>query len=227
MNQIFFTMLFFIFFAGTASAVCLPQDVLPADGAWAKYDFIHTEPPRTRSGTLLFRMVGTTTRDGRECRWLEIEECVDKEDSNKNTIIKFLVQAKELAEDARGINVLSAWKRMGDNAITKLSDSERLYAQESLLSMFFTSPSDSKTAKLKRVIRLPKSQLTIATATQGKMKFPGGFEGIKTVWGYMKVSFGFAAIDVSVKSGDKLVVKMQMTLKDFGTGAKSALPDQE
>ena len=67
--------------------------------------------------------------------------------------------------------------------------------------MFFTSPSDSKTAKLKRVIRLPKSQLTIATATQGKMKFPGGFEGIKTVWGYMKVPFGFAAIDVSVKSG--------------------------
>ena len=113
---------------------------------------------------------------------------MDKEDSNKNTIIKFLVQAKELAEDARGINVLSAWKRMGDNAITKLSDSERLYAQESLLSMFFTSPSDSKNGQIKTRHQIAEKSIDDCHGDhREKMKFPGGFEGIKTVWGYMKV----------------------------------------
>ena len=44
---------------------------------------------------------------------------------------------------------------------------------------------------------------------------------------YMEVPFGFAAIDLLVKSGDALVVELQMTLTDFWTGAKSALPNQD
>lgn len=226
MKLIFLATLLFI--STACSAVDLVQDVLPRDGAWAKYEVIHTEERRAQSGTVLLRMVGTAKRDGRECRWLEIEECLGKEGAKKNTVRKFLVQENGLAEPSRGVNVLAAWKKgRGDNAIAKLSDTERTYIERNVLSMFFTSPSNSKTVQSERVISLPKSQMTIATATQGKMKFPGGFEGVKTVWHSTKSPFGFAAIDVSVKSEDKLVVEMQMTLKDLGTGAMPVLPNQE
>ena len=34
-----------------------------------------------------------------------------------------------------------------------------------------------------------------------------------------------AAFDVSVKAGEEVVFEVNVTLEDYGTGAKSALPD--
>lgn len=106
-----------------------------------------------------------------------------------------------------------------------MTESEKLYVEQNVLGMFFGSVENEKPIETNQIIKLQGRQIKIATAKQGTVKFPGGFTATKTTWPHTEVPFGFAATDLSIKSGEALIVEMQMTIKDFGTDARSALPD--
>lgn len=82
MNRMFLVTMLAISTGGVASSAEQLQDVFPHKGAWAKYDFIFTEEGRKQSGTLELRLVGTVTKDGGECHWLEME-FIDEKDVKK------------------------------------------------------------------------------------------------------------------------------------------------
>ena len=83
----------------------------------------------------------------------------------------------------------------------------------------------AKAVKSEKVVDHEKGQLTIATASQGKLNTREA-EFTQTIWAHQEIPFGFAAWKLSARSGDKVVFQGDATLQDHGTGAKSALPDK-
>lgn len=226
MSRILLTTLLQIAGGGTILSADRPERLLPKDGAWAKYEFSFTEEGRNQTGTLRFKMVGTTQRAGRECRWLEVE-LVDHNDAAKNVVLKSLVYGNEAAGRAEGIKLLEAWSRKHSGENTQFDSFYLAYLEQFILSIFFTVPSDSESFDSGRLIKLPKASLKIARAVRGDAKLPGGFEATKTVWRHGQVPFVFAAIKYSAKNEDRLIVDMSVTVTDFGTGAQTALPDHK
>jgi hypothetical protein len=77
---------------------------LPADGAWARYDFATTG---TQSGgeskldidikgTLTLSSVGTVSRNQHTCRWIELHSKSDTEGAYQKLILKMLIPEKRL-----------------------------------------------------------------------------------------------------------------------------------
>ena len=97
-----------------------------------------------------------------------------------------------------------------------------------------------KKLKGEKVIDYQKGQIKVASGTQGTLdiKPPGNpnvnvkfkYEVTQSVWTHKKVPFGLAemqlAMKISIGDNPPMETKMKFTLQDHGTGAKSALPDQ-
>ena len=202
--------------ASAADPVGLIQR-LPKDGSWASYSDVGNKD----SGSFTIRMVGTTTEDGQKCRWIEMQTA--KETGTKaRTLSKILVREKDFAPGAKQTpEILRGYRQVNDNAVTELSDNEQAEA-----ALVIEWQKDAKTVKSERVIDYQKGQLKIATATRGKLDHPESeLDVTQTIWSDNESPFGTAAMDLSVKAGDVSVYEGKMTLRDHGTGERSALPD--
>ena len=218
----------FITAVATASAEdpLRPFQRLPKDGTWATYSFGGTEVGNKESGTATYRMVGTTTEDGQKCRWLELQI---NEDGRKASISKMLVRAKDFAEGAKKTpKILRGWKKEGAEAVAKLDDKEK----SAIELLAFGVYENAKTVKLEKVIDYQKGRWKIGTATQGKqtVQLPEAEVGVMadftlTIWIHKDSPFGTAASELLVKTGETTVFESKGTLQDYGTGAKSGLPD--
>lgn len=214
---------------------------LPKDGSWVLYHIdADIEKPQglNYSGTMTIRSVGTEMVEEIPCRWIEIEMTMQLENRKKaGGIFKMLVPEKLFNGDKTvSKKVIRGWVKDRNNNPRKLEDIENYGLFP--LTEFLPDPS-RKVIRInqKKTIAFQKGELKIDSAITVSVKLPlpenSDFKIdnslIITIWSHDKVPFGTAEarMEIEVKRDDQTLSKatMTFTLEDFGTGAKSALPD--
>ena len=212
-----------------------PVQSLPEDGCWVKF-FLEVETggdDGKHTGTWTISSVGSKTVDGEKCRWIEIEEHIDKSDDGKpyTRWYKFLVREKDLTPggDLLG-HLVEYWQKEGKNKAVKRTGSRAL-----MLAMFLRStPKTGKpVAKAKRVM-WQKGQFTIAKAEEQTQTTAKEDDRLRVtvrdlVWKKADIPFGTAAVHTSVKLIRKGLPTYtwvrRLSLANHGTNAKSKLPE--
>ena len=191
---------------------------LPDDGVWASYLVKGKGEGQDTSHTATVRMVGTTTEKGQKCRWIELD--------GDNTLFKFLVREDDLAADAKGMPVIiRIWAKQGNNPVTELDDQARKAHVERL----FGKQMEVKAVNAKKVVNWKKGRMKLAMARQGKQIVSKAdeekIEQTVTVWSHQTSPFGTVLFKTSFKTGGKTEAEITALFQDHGTGAESALPD--
>lgn len=216
-----------------------PVQSLPKDGSWVKFhldlevsdaDGIND----TTSGSWTIRSVGVKTVNGEKCRWIEIEEHLDKSDDGKpfTRWYKCLIREKDIKPGADLLgNLIEYWQKEGVRGdALKVTNSRSL-----MLPMFLraTPRTGKPVTKAKRVL-WQKGEFTIPKAEeQTQTTFKDGNRLRVTVrdlvWKKTDIPFGTAAVNSSVKlirNGKPTYQWVRrLSLADYGTKAKSKLPD--
>ncbi|MBW3540505.1 MAG: hypothetical protein KY476_09550 [Planctomycetes bacterium] len=212
---------------------------LPEDGSWVEYEATGTqlepEEKKISTGKLLLRSVGTVMEGGEKNRWLELEftvKLVGDDDRMHHAVYKYLIPEKHLGKGKSPIeNVVRSWfqvhgrdqePREISNAVTRDGEAIVPYLGPPLL--------DARQTEEKRRIEHQKGTVD-AIAVRGQQKALAEkqrhLKGV-TIWLAEEIPFGVAAMDSYVevsREGEEYRFKAELVVHDFGTGAKSALPD--
>jgi hypothetical protein len=190
------------------------------------------------SGTLTIRSVGRETVNNEPCRWIEFDTKMEIENRTERNIYKVLVPEKLFKSDKPvSPKVIRGWIKRNDADPEEQTNSDKLNSEG--FAVFLPDPSrKTKTVKEKKTVDYQNGQLTVESAITGSLNLPAPensnlkFESTinYTTWSHEKVPFGTAEAEwiISAKVNDNFVAKgtATLTLEDFGTDAKSALPDQ-
>jgi hypothetical protein len=215
-----------------------PVQSLPKDGCWVKF-FLEYElsgPNAVDSkgtGTWTVRSVGTKVVNGEKCRWIEIEEHLDKSDDEPafTRWFKYLVREKDLKPGGDPLNnAVEYWHK----------DSIRNRTAKKL---------DVPSAGLSPFLRgTPKTVNSVAQKNrvlwqQGEFAFQRAEEQVQTrkrgdgygvtirdvVWKKAEIPFGTAAVTstmrYTIKGKHSFTWIRKLSLADHGTGAKSKVPE--
>ncbi len=204
---------------------------LPKDGRWAKYHFqMKVKVPVTQEilGAISLRSVGRVTKNGEPCRWIEMQMDVVENDRTRTSLFKILVQEKAFRSGTKtSPHVLRGWGPGG----VQLSDSD-INGSGVLNYLLGRRLAKKKPLKVSKVIDFQRGQLKIAAGTVGQMPLGRNDNTVVTqrLWSHQTVPFGVAAMEYRVVVKDRKTVatemSMEFTLQDYGTGAKSLLPDK-
>jgi len=216
-----------------------PVQSLPKDGCWVKF-FLEVEvsdPDGVNSkhtGSWTISSVGMKTVNGEKCRWIEIEEHIDKNDDGKpfTRWYKCLVREKDVKPggDLLG-HLVEYWHKEGlRNKAVKKTDSSSL-----MLPMFLrgTPKTGRPVAKAKRVV-WQKGEFTIPQAEEQTQTTSREENRLRVtvrdlVWKKVDIPFGTAAVNSSVrlirKGKPTYTWVRKLSLADHGTNAKSKLPE--
>lgn len=220
-------------------------DRLPEDGSWVRYHMTMTGSlpvEMDAAGTLTIKSVGEASEGERKCRWLEIEFEAEMMGRKEHVVFKLLVPEANFEKkkgkepkpaDPTG-EFVRAWFRESGGEIKEVTPDD---PQAHGLSIFLGGPLKNR-AKLDepRTVQYQKGQLTCKAAYTGDLQIrhvgaPVGFtQEIKaTCWPHEKVPSGTAAsrIEAVMKRDgmEQARFEIEFILEDFGTGAKSELPD--
>jgi len=215
---------------------------LPKDGSWTKFnlEFLVEIPQNmNQTGTLTVRSVGRVTEKGKKYRWVEIEFQLERNGKKEKKVIKLLVAEKDIMPGAKkSPEILRGWKKNADRDPVELTDAEKQSSGEA--AFFLSGPlKNQKTLKKKQVIDFQKGRLKIPSGITGKADFKIGSNGpagvksdiTQSIWTHKSVPFGTAMLimKMEVTLKDQLAIKaiMTFTVQDYGTGAKSVLPDKK
>ncbi len=212
-----------------------PVQSLPKDGCWVKF-FLEVDTGGVNgkhTGSWTISSVGMKTVNGEKCRWIEIEEHIDKNDDGKPLTrwFKFLVREKDLKPggDLLG-HLVEYWHKEGRNKAVKKTDSSSL-----MLPMFLhnTPKIGRPVTKAKRVM-WQKGAFTIPKAEEQTQTISGKENRLRVtvrdlVWKKADIPFGTAAVNSSVrlirKGKPTYTWVRKLSLADHGTNAKSKLPE--
>lgn len=214
---------------------------LPKDGSWVRYHIIRkNERPgkiQETSGTMTIRSVGRETVNGEPCRWIEIQ--MEEETGKIKTINvqKILVPTKIFTKGKTvAKKVIRGWKKRNKDDPQKLNISA--ISDDITILLLLPDPSrETQTIKEKKVINYQKGKLEVDTGIAGSLILDQSANPNKKVsssfiffyWIHDKVPFGTAGGDWNItiqRDGIALGnAKMTFTLEDFGTDAKSAMPN--
>lgn len=230
----------FALIASGASAGEEPA-ALPKDGTWIRYTVTSRKDAVEESRT--YALVGTKIDSGRVCRWVEIRQVFASPQGERVVVLKFLVPEKDLLENDRPLEgLVRSWRKSDDEPAEATRDA--VLAPGYLFArMFMIFPGVQKKAQS---IDEPR---TVDYQT-GQFKIPNGRSGqvVTTrkaataaetqtlrqdfrVWFDPAVPLGPAEWqeDLTLLRDDNPSSPVQSTfvIQDFGTDAKTALPDND
>lgn len=217
---------------------------LPADGSWVKYNMSMKNEGMVSiegKGSLTIRLVGTVTENGEKYRWVELESVAMQNGQQKAGVMKLLIREKDLADGAvASPQIVRGFKKQQGGAVESITERDK--ARGGSAMMFFGRPQKNvKPLNQEKVVAHQKGKLKIANGTSGELDFdptggagnPNGaqFETTQSLWSHKSLPFGTAAMELVMKVSFQNNVISTMTMKfnvqDYGTAAKSALPDQK
>jgi len=194
---------------------------LPEDGAWVKYEFRGALGDNTVNGSFWMGSVGQVTREGKECRWIEVRMEQPTMQRPIKYSFKVLVPKQYLKEGENPLgHVVQGWYRKRDREPSALD----LKRQPSWWLWIALAPS------LKHVKELePKA---ISTKL-GELSCPGrvgvaesqeGSESTFETYLHQEAPFGVVRCTITTKMKSDREVAFAFQLSDFGDNAKSELP---
>lgn len=216
---------------------------LPKDGSWTKY-YCEAESPQEKfTGTMVVKSVGRTVENGKPCRWIEFAMTRTDGGKERRRVTKLLIDEASLKPGSKKVPaIIRGWKKnAAESRVEELSERDKDPANINGATWFLFGGSRKtvKTLKQAKTIDFQKGQLKIAEGksatleivprtknSKGNVKF----QVEQSFWTHKSVPFATAASEwtITLKSGDKAASKMKMklTAQEYGTGAKSALPEK-
>ncbi len=216
------------FLPALARADALIQN-LPPDGSWVSFQ-VHLQVDGDRTQPIWsIRSVGKKVVDGEPCRWIELHS---REDDKTIILIKLLVAEKEFGVGKNPLeNAKTVWIQFGDKG--KPDEISNIAERDAPLAVILAGPTaDVKKREKKETIPWQNGNFD-SDVYEGKSSqelFGNKFELAHTVWKHSDVPFGITAMKqgIKVQLGNKSIAgSIDMTLKEFGKDAKSAMPKVE
>jgi hypothetical protein len=224
---------------------------LPEDGWWVRYyvTWKHEQANDEITFKRTYSLVGTTTENDQRCRWVEMKTVQTVNGIEGMDVIKFLVPERELLQGEKPLeSLLRCWRRTADGQVQAQRFSQPLgvpgfssSADFAFGRDFVVFPGPRKKFTVvdeRKVIEYQHGRLEIAkgrasqhTATRQaltngeKQDFTTNF----TVWDHSKLAPAYAALSARIdheKDGVLIrTISMEFAIEDFGTDARSALPE--
>lgn len=195
-------------------------DRLPADGAWARFEYVNNVGVnRPRMGSLWMASVGQAMVKGEACRWIEIR--MEEETLNRplRKTRKVLVPERHLGRGKSPLlHVVRAWFKSGD------SDAKELDTKNfGPLQIWLASPLDD----------VKHLEDEVVLSKLGELPCPGVKETGKlldkevefTTRLHSKAPFGVVTYEFRQKTEAGFVTMTTMKLSDFGDGATSDIAE--
>jgi hypothetical protein len=225
---------------------------LPADGWWVRY-YITSRREGTNDDIIIKRtysLVGTSTENGEKCRWVEMNSEQTFNAKERKEILKFLIPGKELLESEKPLNSLvRAWGKFDDEPVEELKFNQPLGVRGSVASADFVwgrdmviLPGPQRKATLvneRKVVEYQQGRLEMTEGRTGKhvatrqavtvvQKQTVALEF--TVWNHTSLAPAFAAaktrFEILIDDAPRAADVSEWVIEDFGTDAKSAMPDK-
>lgn len=209
---------------------------LPDNGTWARYFMTLTEKhPGDFEivGTLTVRSVGRETAEGIDCRWIEFDVEGSIDGRNLWHRYKVLAPEEDFAEEKRSaVRIIRGWQQ--DNFDEK---PERITAGDSsqhfnLMHQLCRPMKGRNVVSEPRKLDFQKGTLECRSGISGeleKSETNTRQRFVFTIWPHEKAPFGSARAEYKTLLDEKGKTILQMhdtfILADFGTGAKSAMPE--
>ena len=214
---------------------------LPKDGTWAQYDMEATmtrgDKVRTAEGLIRVASVGRATDSGQPCRWIEVRfEAKEANDRGVETVLtKVLIPEKNLAKGQDPLkHAVRAWVKRGeDDPPKELKDPANF--DHGPLPLVLAAPMKNQ-KELEPVVVPSKAGNLDCKGVEGNVEFQLGtgrsVKGTIESRLHTKAPFGTVSSHWSLemhRNGSTQVGKVtfEMKLADFGTGAKSEMPEQK
>jgi len=255
MSRSLFVLLGIGFLLAETAHAAVQAAQLPEDGWWIRYSTKNTQKAGDDilevTGKLTYSLVGTVVEDGEQCRWLELHAENDKARFNGDDtggrrtveVVKFLVPEKELLENEYPLDKLKrGWGKITDRDVYAIKPGQLGRAIPRSLD-FPGAWQDQNRIEKERVIDFQQGRLKISEAKTRKTTFSftnsrrtgetDDYQRISeyTVWFDRTTSPFFSAMSIhreESKNGDfNLTTDEELVLEDYGTGAKSKLPDHD
>jgi hypothetical protein len=237
-----------------ATSLALAEDApakLPGDGWWVRY-YVTMRREGTNDDAIMKRtysLVGTTMENGEKCRWVEMKTVQMVNGNEQTDVLKFLIREKALLEAERPLeSLVRAWRKIDDGAIEEQKFNQPLGAAGSVFSadygwgrdmVIFPGPQRTTTAvNERRVVEYQRGRLELAEGRAGKhvatrraltvvQKQTVALEF--TVWNEPSLAPAFAAaktrFEILIDDAPRAAFVDEWVIEDFGTDAKSALPE--
>jgi hypothetical protein len=210
-----------------ANADALVQD-LPPDGSWITYHVTMKVGAQEVQPIWTVRSVGTKIVDNEPCRWIEMQSL----DQDQSTVFKLQIPEKEFGKGKNPFgNAKKVWFK-GPNA-TDAKEFNSLAEIDLPLSIILQGPTtDVKKRDQKEPVKWQSGQFDsdVFEGLNSTELFGNKFELSHIVWKHADVPFGVAAMKQTMKlklGTETQNASLDMTLKEFGKDAKTALPQVE
>lgn len=199
---------------------------------------------------LTYSLVGTTTEDGEKYRWVELEDICPlgvKAKGRVSTVVsKFLVAEKNLLESEHALERSKrAWSKVNRAVPYSLDIGQaKVWAGNNPNLMIFPGLwQKSESVQIERIVDFQQGKLTLTRARTRNVSMPdviyrpriGGFQANPnsaveyTAWFDRATAPVFSAAkvrrNIDENDASKGAIEDEIVLEDFGTGAKSKLPD--
>lgn len=215
---------------------------LPADGSWAQYDLEATMSgggeARTADGLVRVASVGRVTENDQPCRWIEVRfEIKDAKRPLEVMVLKVLVPEKNLAKGQDPLaHAVRAWIKKGqDRPPQELKDPGNI--DQGPLPLVLAAPMKDQKDLEPVPFDSKKTGKLRSKGVEGKVAFPmkgpgGNLQGTVESRLYDKAPFGTVsshwALELKGPDATKsLKASFDLKLADFGTGAKSEMPNEK
>ena len=242
----------------TASQATTAAGELGKDGSWARYHVRIKDYDGTQSSQkVTISSVGRTTENGRQCRWIEVnQEFIDDLLGSKATyVVKFLIPEEELvAAEKPLLHVVKSWQKSLNGEISRVDQqpikdlNEKLNIGYGPFMLFFPGPmKNTKKLEDPKTVEYQKGRLECEVGVTGR--HTTGYRAMTidvqltwttdySLWLHKNVPFGFAAATMKTTKrvqddkgtflfGTPQTRTAEYSLEDTGTDAKSALPDND
>ena len=233
---------FCFLFDGFGNETCAESLItrFPKDGTWAEYE-IKTQVSmpdgklQNAKGLMTIRMVGTEYDGMTTLRWVEIEKKLNVNKMKMLTVYKFLLPEDEISK--KRSSLMQIRKIHVGNGMNTYQTINSGGADSQLLESvghFFPVPMTNKKSLDDKLVLLKSGQKIKCQGTSGRWKFHRA--GIKFVSRYQiyigeDSPFGSVIFSWNVRQLDGEItepsVPVTLTLKSYGDGAVSVLPDHQ
>ncbi len=217
-----------VFFAALLLAwtpACFADGILrtlPKSGEWVEYHATLKFDTTESNGTARLRSLGAESFGDEPCRWIELE----MNDGERATqLYKLLVPVKHLGDGSDPVDhAVRIWFREGDGAVQQVEPKKM---DLSFAGAMLHQPVKADETLEKR--KFPWQRGTIeATGRKGtrSLEKPLGGTLTSSRWLTDDVPSGVAGLLVVIRpQGSNSEFRLELVVNDFGTDAKSALPD--
>lgn len=243
----------FVLLVNPAGKAEEPAARLPENGWWVRYS-VTTKQDRdgnTDESTFkrTYSLTGTVAENGEKCRWVEMKSAGSVAGQERIQIAKLLVSEKDLLENEKPLSgLLRGWRKIDGGAVTPVKvdapqavnplSAKQFYEKEMLI--FPGMRQKSEIIDKQKTVEYQQGRLEMTQGRTGKIerKSNGALRGRNqnmtsnfefTVWTDPVIELGFAAANIRNTTSVDNVVRSsrddEWVIEDFGTDAKSELPE--